>query len=70
MEEVDQRGNAKADLKLVRQKKGSPGIDGMNADLHVRRYRKGVAGIPSYTKSRSWMAGDYFSPATLATSAA
>jgi len=32
MEEVVQRGNAKAALKRVRQNKGSPGIDGMTVD--------------------------------------
>jgi group II intron reverse transcriptase/maturase len=32
MEEVVQRGNAKAALKRVRQNKGSPGVDGMTVD--------------------------------------
>ena len=32
MEEVVQRGNAKAALKRVRQNKGSPGVDGMAVD--------------------------------------
>src|SRR5215208_1845973 len=32
MEEVVQRGNAKAALKRVRQNKGSPGVDGMTGD--------------------------------------
>ena len=32
MEEVVERGNAKAALKRVRQNKGSPGIDGMTVD--------------------------------------
>lgn len=32
MEEVIQRGNAKAALKRVRQNKGSPGVDGMTVD--------------------------------------
>jgi group II intron reverse transcriptase/maturase len=32
MEEVAQRGNAKAALKRVRQNKGSPGVDGMTVD--------------------------------------
>ena len=32
MEEVIQRGNAKAALKRVKQNKGSPGVDGMTMD--------------------------------------
>jgi group II intron reverse transcriptase/maturase len=32
MEEVVQRGNAKAALKRVKQNKGSPGVDGMTVD--------------------------------------
>ena len=32
MEEVVERGNAKAALKRVRQNKGSPGVDGMTVD--------------------------------------
>jgi hypothetical protein len=32
MEEVVQRGDAKAALKRVRQNKGSPGVDGMTVD--------------------------------------
>ncbi len=32
VEEVVQRGNAKAALKRVRQNKGSPGVDGMTVD--------------------------------------
>lgn len=32
MEDVVQRGNAKAALKQVRQNKGIPGVDGMTVD--------------------------------------
>src|SRR5512142_1982783 len=54
MEEVVQRGNAKAALKRVRQNKGSPGVDGMTVD-ELPECGRGVAGITGYPLSRFYV---------------